>query len=128
LEAAGLHCGRGNAAGERRERRAISPHSTFPNRSAHQMTTADVMDKTHAYLLENFLYMRPDFVVGETDSLLRLGIIDSLGVMELVQFLDAAFGVTVDDDEITEDNLGSLAAIARFVVRRLGAEPVRASA
>jgi acyl carrier protein len=92
------------------------------------MTTADVIDKTHAYLLENFLYMRPNFVVGESDSLLRLGIIDSLGVMELVQFLDDAFGVTVDDDEIREDNLGSLATIARFVTRKLGAEPVRASA
>lgn len=92
------------------------------------MTRADVVHKTHEYLVENFLYMRPDFTIGESDSLLRLGVIDSLGVMELVQFLDDAFGVVVEDDDITEDNLGSLGAIARYVTIRLGAVPARASA
>jgi acyl carrier protein len=92
------------------------------------MTTADVMDRTHAYLLENFLYMRGDIVVAESDSLLRHGIIDSLGVVELVEFLQQSFGVTIDDDEITEENLGSLLAIGRYVARKLGAEPIRASA
>ena len=92
------------------------------------MTPADVQAKTHAYLLENFLYMRSDVIVGESDSLLRHGIIDSLGVVELVEFLTDAFGVTVDDDEITEENLGSLLSIGRYVTRKLSAEPVRASA
>ena len=92
------------------------------------MTHTEMMEKTQEYLRANFLYMRPDFIVGEADSLLRLGIIDSLGVMELVQFLGDAFSVTVDDDEITEENLGSLGAIARFVARKRGAEQIRATA
>lgn len=92
------------------------------------MTTSDVMEQARAYLLENFLYMRTDVVVGDSDSLLRHGIIDSLGVVELVEFLQATFGVTVDDDEITEENLGSLISIGRYVTRKLGAEPIRVSA
>lgn len=92
------------------------------------MTSAEIVARTHAYVLENFLYMRSDIVVGESDSLLRHGIIDSLGVVELVEFLQDAFGISIGDDDITEDNLGSLSSIARFVTRKLGAEPVRASA
>lgn len=92
------------------------------------MTTSDIVATTHAYIVENFLYMRSDIVVGESDSLLRHGIIDSLGVVELVEFLQETFGVTIGDDDITEDNLGTLASIARFVSHKLGAEPVRASA
>ena len=92
------------------------------------MTKAGVMDKTRAFIHENFLYMRADVVVVDSDSLLRHGIIDSLGVVELVEFLQSAFDVTIGDDEITEENLGSLASIARFVTGKLAAEPMRASA
>jgi acyl carrier protein len=92
------------------------------------MMTRDVIKKAHAYILENFMYMRSDVVLGESDSLLRLGIIDSLGVVELVEFLHDTFDITVDDDEITEENLGSLSSIGRFVTQKLGAQPLRASA
>lgn len=92
------------------------------------MTTAGVIEKTRTFIRENFLYMRSDVVVGDSDSLLRHGIIDSLGVVELVEFLQMAFEVTIADDEITEDNLGSLASIGRYVTKKLAAEPVRASA
>ena len=92
------------------------------------MTNAEVIDRTYAYLLENFLYMRSDIVVGESDSLLRRGIIDSLGVVELVQFLQDSFGITFDDDDLTEENLGSLASIARCVTRKLEPEQLRVSA
>lgn len=92
------------------------------------MTTAGVIDRTRAFIHENFLYMRSDVVVGDSDSLLRHGIIDSLGVVELVEFLQSTFDVTIGDDDITEENLGSLASIGRYVSGKLAAEPVRASA
>ena len=40
---------------------------------------------------------------------------DSIGVIELVEFLQREFGCAIAEDEITEANLGSLSAIARFV-------------
>jgi acyl carrier protein len=84
------------------------------------MPTKRVLERTREYISENFLYARPDFVIGNQDLLLGRGIIDSLGVMEIVQFLADEFGVVVNDDEITEENLGTLASIASFVVYRLG--------
>ncbi len=82
------------------------------------MTEAEVMARTRAYVVENFLYMRKDFRFGDGDSLLTKGVIDSLGVMELVEFLSGAFGLEVDPTEITEENFGTLAGIARYVVSK----------
>ena len=53
--------------------------------------------------------------LGDDDPLIGSGVIDSIGVVELIAFLQDAFGVTIPEDEITEHNLGSLAAIGRFV-------------
>ena len=82
------------------------------------MTASQVIERTRAYITENFLYMRRDFVIGENDSLLERGIIDSVGVMELVQFIESTFGVAIEDQDITEQNMGSLRAIGAFVSAR----------
>lgn len=85
------------------------------------MTAAQVTDRTRAYITENFLYMRRDFRLSETDSLLGTGIIDSMGVMEVIGFIESEFGIEVGDDDVTEENLGSIRAISRYVVARAGA-------
>lgn len=80
------------------------------------MTATDVINETRAYVIENFLYMRRDPFLADEDLLIRQRVIDSIGVVELVQFIEDRFGVRLENDEITEENIGSLAAIARFVV------------
>jgi acyl carrier protein len=82
------------------------------------MTAAHVIERTRAYIIENFLYMRRDFRLDDNDSLLGSGIIDSMGVMEVILFLETEFGVEVADEEVTEENLGSIRAISRYVVAR----------
>ncbi len=78
----------------------------------------EILERTRAYVRDNFLYMRPDFVLGDDDPLLAKGVIDSMGVMEVIGFLTSEFGIAVADEEVTEENLGSLSAIARFVTRK----------
>lgn len=79
------------------------------------MCAPDVLSRVRAYVTENFLYMRPDAQLGEDDRLLGNGIVDSMGVVELIEFLGEAFGIEVGDAEITESNLGTLRSIARYV-------------
>ncbi len=83
------------------------------------MTVPEILERTRAFVRENFLYMRPDFIVADNDPLLSKGIVDSMGVAELLGFLEGEFGITVAEDAVTEENLGSLAAIARFVAAGL---------
>ena len=62
--------------------------------------------------------------VDDSTSLLQAGVLDSLGVMELVAFLQDRYGLTLDDDDLVPENLESVDAIAAFVAR-LRNEPAR---
>ncbi|PYO92476.1 MAG: acyl carrier protein [Gemmatimonadetes bacterium] len=81
------------------------------------MNPTEILARTRAYVQETFLYTRPDFALGDDDRLLQRGVIDSMGVMELLAFLRTEFGVVVADEDITESNLGTLADIARYVMQ-----------
>lgn len=77
-----------------------------------------ILDQTRAYVRENFLYMRPDYRLEDDDPLLDRGVIDSMGVLELIGFLQREFDITIGDDDIRESNLGTLRSIASYVSRR----------
>jgi acyl carrier protein len=85
-----------------------------------QLAEHDAMVRVRRFVEESFLYMRPDFVLGDDDRLLQKGVLDSMGVMELLGFLEEAFGVTVPDADLTEEHLGTLRGIAAYVVRAIG--------
>lgn len=89
------------------------------------MSSNTVVAQIREFITDNFLYARPDFVLNDTDALLGSGIVDSMGVMEIVVFLEERFGLEVSDTDITEDNLGSVQAIANYVNARLGQAELR---
>ena len=51
-------------------------------------------------------------------SLLESGIIDSLGVLDIVGFIEEQFGIEVQDDEMVAENFDSIGALTLFVNRR----------
>lgn len=83
------------------------------------LTEEQIRAQVRAFIEQEFLYMRPGVVIADDDSLMKKGVLDSMGVLEVMQFLTDTFGVTPADDEITEANLGSLNAIAGFVRQRV---------
>jgi acyl carrier protein len=82
---------------------------------------ADVRAEMRAYVEENFLYLHPGLELGDTDEFLTLGIVDSLGFVELVEEIQSRYGIEIEDVEITEENLGSIAAITAFVAAKRAA-------
>jgi acyl carrier protein len=81
----------------------------------------DARTQMRSFIEENFLYLRPDVELGDGDDFLALGVIDSLGFVELVEEVQARFGVSVADVEITEENFGSIDAIVSYVERKRAA-------
>jgi len=82
------------------------------------MTNPGLRQELRAYIEENFLYLHPDLEFGDDDSLLARGVIDSLGFVELVEEVQARYGIAVGDTEITEENFGSIEGMARYVEAR----------
>ncbi len=58
--------------------------------------------------------------VGDTDLLLEEGIIDSFGIMALLEFVEQTFSIRVEGDELQPDNFRSIEAISALVGRKLG--------
>ena len=82
------------------------------------MTLDTIIATTRTFVFESYLYARPDYPLGPEDSLVQHNVIDSMGVIELVDFVCATFGVEVRNEDITEQNFGSLQSIACYVLSR----------
>ncbi len=50
--------------------------------------------------------------------LLESGIIDSLGVLDVVGFLEQTFQIRIEDDELTPDNFANVRCMVAFVARK----------
>lgn len=84
------------------------------------MTTTDkIADRVQAWVLEQFPLAR-ERGITITDSLLDSGIVDSLGTLDIVQFLESDFNLVVEDEEMVADHFESIQAIVQFVDRKVG--------
>jgi acyl carrier protein len=57
--------------------------------------------------------------LGDDDHLLANGIVDSLGILDLVAYLEREFGITITDDDLVPEHFESLGRMTRFVQDRL---------
>lgn len=71
------------------------------------------------FVVENFLFGRIDAPLEDEASLLEQGILDSTGVLELVQHLEERYGIQVADEDLIPENLDSIQRVAAFVARKL---------
>lgn len=85
-----------------------------------QSAGTGVKAEIRAYVEENFLYMHPGLEVSDTDNLLALGVMDSLSFVELVEEVQERYGISVQDVEITEENFGSIGALATYIEAKKG--------
>jgi len=71
--------------------------------------------KIREYIAKNLLFSDNGFAYDDDDSFLEEGIVDSLGIMELVMFVEETFKVTIEDHEITPDNFDSVNRLAQYI-------------
>jgi acyl carrier protein len=79
------------------------------------------IEQLRQFVVDNFLFGQPADGLADTDSFLDRGIIDSMGVLELVGFLEESYGITIQDQELIPDNLDSIDKVASFLQRKLQA-------
>jgi acyl carrier protein len=79
----------------------------------------DIKEKVRAFVTTNF-YVADPSALADDASLLDRGIIDSTGVLEIIMFLEATFGLTVLDSEMVPENLDSIDSIAAYVAGKHG--------
>lgn len=80
-----------------------------------QMSRADSIGaRVREFILRQFPLARKRSIQDE-DPLLGNGVLDSLGVLEVVAFVETEFGIQVADEELVPESFQSIASITRFV-------------
>jgi acyl carrier protein len=77
-----------------------------------------VKEEVRDYILRNYLFSTDPSALDDGVSLMQTGVIDSTGVLELIFFLQAKYGIVIEDDEMIPANLDSVRNIAAFVARK----------
>jgi len=70
------------------------------------------------FIVQNFLFGDAG-KLDDSASMLDKGIIDSTGILEVVQFLEDTFKISVLDEELLPENLDSVTNIAAYLDRKL---------
>ncbi len=72
------------------------------------------------YLIDHFPSARRH-PIGTDDPLLANGILDSLGILDLVAYLESEFGITVSDDDLVPEHFETLGRLEQFVALKQAA-------
>ena len=76
----------------------------------------NIPDQIKNYIVTQFAYdqnaLQPD------DDLLNQGIVDSIGILQLVTYLEETFGIQIKDEEITPENFRSLNTLTELVMHK----------
>jgi acyl carrier protein len=77
-----------------------------------------ILARISGFVKVNPLFRDDGFIGSPEDEFPGASNGDSRYVSELITFIDDEFGVSVSKCEISEENLGSLRALARFVAAK----------
>ena len=80
-----------------------------------KMETVNVEKQLIGYFKE-----KSDIAVDSKTLLLEEKIIDSMGVMELIAFIESNFGVEFTDDDLTVDNFKTIDSIISVIMSKAG--------
>ena len=79
--------------------------------------TTDIEREIQCFLVDHFLFGRVEAL--RVDGSLLGNVIDSMGLLELVTFLQARFDITVEDEEVVPENLDSVKNVVAYVAGKL---------
>jgi acyl carrier protein len=77
-----------------------------------------IQERVRAFVLDNY-YVSDPASLADSDSLLETGVVDSTGMLEIILYIEAEFGIAVGDRDTTPQNLETISRIAAFVERKL---------
>lgn len=71
------------------------------------------------FILENYLFTDDESKLKNEDSFLQTGILDSMGILELIYFLDDELSIKVEPTEMIPTNLDSIDNLLVFIDTKL---------
>jgi acyl carrier protein len=77
--------------------------------------TIRVEEKLTDFISEVFLTGNRNTSITPQTSLLETRVVDSLGILEIIEFMEQEFGITVEESDMIPENLDSIDKMTRFI-------------
>lgn len=81
--------------------------------------TTDIEKDVREFIADNFILDEDAEEIDRDESLTQNGVLDSMGVLELIMFIEERFDVKVPDEDTLPENLDSVGRISEYVRGRL---------
>ncbi len=82
------------------------------------VSESGILSRIRGFVRESSVYTHHGFMLAEDDRFFEKAALNSKYIAAMVDFIEGEFGIHVSSCEITEENLGSLSAVARFVASK----------
>ena len=79
----------------------------------------DISITIRKFIVEELMFEKDETVLGFDDELLDGGLVDSMGLLQLVVFLEKEFQVSIPNSELLPNDFQSVQAIARLVSTKM---------
>ena len=86
----------------------------------YQISSDLIKNNIKQFVIDNFLFGSDEILFTDDDSFLENGIIDSTGVLELIEYIEENYNLKCEDEELTPENLDSLNNITSYIMRKMG--------
>jgi acyl carrier protein len=77
----------------------------------------DYKNSLTQYILDEFVRKRGG-IIKEDEDLLSSGLIDSLGILKLVSFMEEQFALQIPSEDVVYENFHSIESMSRYLVNR----------
>lgn len=79
----------------------------------------DVLTSLKSFILTELVDGRDISTLDDADQLLETGIIDSLGIIKLLSFIEETFSITITADELIPENFSTPRSLSLLVSSKL---------
>jgi acyl carrier protein len=80
--------------------------------------TSAIKDTITAFIKENFIAGPGREEINPDESLLDSGILNSTGILELILFIESEYSITIEDEELTTENLDSINNLLKLLKQK----------
>ena len=74
-----------------------------------------IEQEVRQFVVDNFLFGEGADQLSNDDSFLDKGLVDSMGILTLVAFVEKKYGIRVGDEDLVPENWDSVRRIAGFI-------------
>lgn len=78
---------------------------------------SDAQQSVRNFIRKNFV-LDDKIPLSDSDSLIGTGIVDSTGILEIINYVEETFALHCEDNELVAENFDSVEKIAAYIGRK----------